>query len=465
MASPTSRWSGSFRDANSGVCIECRLRSLGHRFRNSIFYRSSGKGFVEGIEHPLTSFSLNFGSLKTRAAIERGKASYSSEDSGHGDKRGREEGGSELGQKRKLVSRWRKIRSDIFKGRNLWKRIFFASKKVRSIIILNVLSVIYASDISVVKEVEAITDPALFTFVRFVGSAIPFIPFIVQARRDGRTCAAGMELGFWVSLGYLAQTIGLLTSDAGRASFLSSFTVIIVPFLDGLLGAKVPKLTWFGAVVSLIGIGLLESSGSPPNVGDLLNFMSAIFFGVHMLRTEHFSRTTKKEKYLALLGYEVAVVALFSMIWYFPRIGLFHLHQMDWTSWVWTGIWDKFLSFPWIPALYTGMFSTGLCLWAEMAAMRDISATETAIIYGLEPVWGAAFAWFLLDERWGATGWIGAVLILGGSLAVQLCPEKPIKEEEIDTLLESFDSLDGGRGMSPSKIYVSSRKKVTKFEE
>ena len=48
-----------------------------------------------------------------------------------------------------------------------------------------------------------------------------------------------------------------------------------------------------------------------------------------------------------------------------------------------------------------------------MAAMRNVSATETAIIYGLEPVWGAGFAWFLLGERWDTTGWIGAALLLG----------------------------------------------------
>lgn len=48
-----------------------------------------------------------------------------------------------------------------------------------------------------------------------------------------------------------------------------------------------------------------------------------------------------------------------------------------------------------------------------MTAMQDVSATETAIIYGLEPLWGAAFAWFMLQERWGATGWFGAILILG----------------------------------------------------
>lgn len=48
-----------------------------------------------------------------------------------------------------------------------------------------------------------------------------------------------------------------------------------------------------------------------------------------------------------------------------------------------------------------------------MTAMCDVSATEAAIIYGLEPVWGAGFAWFLLGERWGVSGWIGAALVLG----------------------------------------------------
>jgi drug/metabolite transporter (DMT)-like permease len=45
--------------------------------------------------------------------------------------------------------------------------------------------------------------------------------------------------------------------------------------------------------------------------------------------------------------------------------------------------------------------------------MRDVSATETAIIYGLEPVWGAAFAWVMLGERWGMAGFVGAILIIG----------------------------------------------------
>ncbi|ESW25406.2 hypothetical protein PHAVU_003G032200 [Phaseolus vulgaris] len=252
-----------------------------------------------------------------------------------------------------------------FRKRYLWRRILFPSRKVRNIILLNVITFIYASNIPVVKEVQAIMNPAAFTFVRFALSAIPFIPFVVRGWGDSCTRNSGIELGIWVSLGYLMQALGLQTSDAGRASFLSMFTVIVVPLLDGLLGAAVPTRTWFGAVMSIVGVGMLESSGSSPCVGDLLNFLSAVSFGIHMLRTEHISRSISKEKFLPLLGYEICVVVLFSAIWYLLG-GYINGSQLPLpSSWTWKMLRNWMTGFPWIPAIYTGIFSTGLCLWVE----------------------------------------------------------------------------------------------------
>ncbi|KAL4633060.1 hypothetical protein ACB092_04G093900 [Castanea dentata] len=294
----------------------------------------------------------------------------------------------------------------IAKKRPLWRKFWFSSKRMRSIILLNVITIVYASDIPIVKGVEMSMDPATFSAVRFVVSAIPFLPFVFRARDDIKTRNAGMELGLWVSLGYLIEAIGLLTADAGRASFISLFTVIVVPLLDGILGAYIPARTWFGVLMSTLGVAMLECSGSPPSVGDLLNFLSAIFFGIHMLRTEHISRSTKKENFLPLLGY-------------------------------------------------------------EMAAMRDVSATETAIIYGLEPLWGAGFAWFLLGERWGMSGWIGAALVLGGSLMVQmfgsLPVNKPIEVEEANqkgNLLLVPEKQKVQSALSTSPVVVRTKKDV-----
>nr|CAD1832691.1 unnamed protein product [Ananas comosus var. bracteatus] len=284
----------------------------------------------------------------------------------------------------------------------------------------NAFCALSASDIPVLKEVEAVTEPALFNVVRFIVSAIPFPPFVLKGCGDRHTRTAGVELGLWVSFGYVSQALGLLTSEAGRASFISTFTVIVVPLMDGMLGAAVPALTWCGAIVSLLGVAMLECVGSPPCVGDVLNILSAVFFGIHMLRTEQISRSTKKDNFLALLGFEVCVVALSSVVWFLIKDIFNDVHQLSFASCSLSKLWDFMTSFPWIPALYTGVFSTGLCLWAEMYAMGDVSATETAIIYGMEPLWGASFAWFLLDERWDTTTWIGAALVLCGSLTVQI---------------------------------------------
>lgn len=155
-------------------------------------------------------------------------------------------------------------------------------------------------------------------------------------------------------------------------------------------------------------------------VGDFLNLLSAFSFAIHMLRTEHISRNMKKENFLALVGCQVLVVALVSAALFIIKCFLQNLTLQPPTK-----LFSMMVSFPWLAILYTGIFSTTFCLWAEVAAMHDVSATETAMIYGLEPVWGAAFAWAMLGERWGITGFVGAIFIIAGSLMVQILGSFP----------------------------------------
>lgn len=42
--------------------------------------------------------------------------------------------------------------------------------------------------------------------------------------------------------------------------------VIVVPMLESMLGAIVPARTWFGVMMSVLGVAMLECSGSPPTV-------------------------------------------------------------------------------------------------------------------------------------------------------------------------------------------------------
>jgi hypothetical protein len=70
-----------------------------------------------------------------------------------------------------------------------------------------------AIDISVLQEVEALTEPAVFNMVRFVAVA-PFLPSVIHAFGD--------ELGVLISLAYLALPIGLIKS------FFTAFMVCLL---------------------------------------------------------------------------------------------------------------------------------------------------------------------------------------------------------------------------------------------
>ena len=106
---------------------------------------------------------------------------------------------------------------------------------------------------------------------------------------------------------------------------------------------------------------------------------------------------------------------------------------------------------PWWQILYTGLMSTDAVLMIEVlqahpccqppttptsrscmqgrillqpssqvVALHDVSSTDAAIIYSMEPVLGAGLAYALLGERWGRLGWVGAALIIASSLAAQI---------------------------------------------
>ncbi|GAQ80885.1 hypothetical protein KFL_000650180 [Klebsormidium nitens] len=339
--------------------------------------------------------------------------------------------------------------------------------RMKGLMLLNLLTFLYGSNVSVLKNSATLLDPATFAAGRFGIGSIAFGPWLWKALRDPRIRKAGGELGLWASIAYLTQALALQTSDAGRVSFISTFTVIVVPLLAGLFGKKISPLTWVSAAAALAGVGLLESSGAPPAIGDVWALLSAVLFGVQMLRTEHHSRSLRKEDSMALIGLQMTVTAAASAAW--ALIG--HLHSGDLTvlNALFAGdvgtLAQGLQGVPWWPMLYTGVFTTALCLWIEVVSLHDVSATEAALVYTIEPLWGAGFAWLLLGERWGPMGWLGAALILGGSMTTQLfgeeeteskpavagvhdSPSKSVKEILTKTDTDSFDLDSFTRALS-----------------
>eukprot|EP01026_Neomeris_dumetosa_P002664 TRINITY_DN1071_c0_g2_i2.p1 TRINITY_DN1071_c0_g2~~TRINITY_DN1071_c0_g2_i2.p1 ORF type:complete len:438 (-),score=50.25 TRINITY_DN1071_c0_g2_i2:1407-2624(-) len=325
--------------------------------------------------------------------------------------------------------------SVIISPQNFWQR-FQPSPRVRGLILLNILTLLMASNWVVVKESEVGFDPFTFAMLRFGVASLALTPFVQKAFSNRRLWKAGAELGFWSAVGYMTQAVGLMETDASRASLISTLTVILVPVMAGLSGRGVKPLTWGAGIMALLGVSMLEGGGGhPPNMGDFWSLISAVGFALQIFRTEAICRGYCGKYVMQLLSIAVFVTFFFSAATasvMHPEGVLAALNCIAHGTLSSGNLMDLIQQCPGKEILYTGLLTTDAVLLIEMFALHDVSSVEAAIIYTMEPVLGAALAYCFLGERWGPLGWIGAALILGSSLAAQVFGENEEEKQQLE---------------------------------
>ena len=71
-----------------------------------------------------------------------------------------------------------------------------------------------------------------------------------------------------------------------------------------------------------------------------------------------------------------------------------------------------------------------MCLVLQSVYQKDTTATRAGLIFTLEPVFSAIFAFFLLGERLGVKGYIGAALMLMSLVVMEV--ELPFFDEKAE---------------------------------
>ena len=275
------------------------------------------------------------------------------------------------------------------------------SRHLRGILILTLVTLIWGSTFVVVKSALAGFPPSLLMLLRFFLGALVFLPLLPRSRG---AWLAGFELGFWAALGYATQTIGLLYTSAGRSAFITALSVVLVPLLAGLAGRRVRPLVWLGALASFVGVGLLAYDGSPPNAGDFWTLVTAVTYALYILALErHASRQ------------DPLVLAFTQLAWLTVLVGAWSLVSGDLARLANTPI-------PWAAVLYLTLAATSLTTWLMAIGQRAVSAPEAAVVYSMEPVWAALFAYLVLGERLGLQGWLGGLLVVAAVITAQWQP-------------------------------------------
>ena len=275
------------------------------------------------------------------------------------------------------------------------------------IIYLNLATLFWGSTFVLVKDSLQNLSAGQINLVRFAVATLFFIPFLFN--RDRKLWQAGLELGVYLWIGYFTQTLGLQYTSASRSAFITTLYVVLLPLLLGILGQRLGWAVWLSAGLAIAGVGLLSYDGSPPNLGDLWTVATAVSYAVYIWRLGHLANRFRT---LPLTGIQMLCITLLSLLW------------VGWErpSWDWAG-------FPYFSILYLGLIASALCIWLQALGQRTVPAPQAAIIFALEPVYASAFAFFLLGERLGLQGLIGAGFIIGATLMNQIRSPHPHPEQ------------------------------------
>jgi drug/metabolite transporter (DMT)-like permease len=232
---------------------------------------------------------------------------------------------------------------------------------------------------------------------------------------DSQVWRWGAELGLYMFLGFLFQAIGLQYTTAQKSGFLLYLNVKLVPFFALLLyGRPISMLTFVSALAAFVGTTLLATdnggswgtaaslssssaaaSSSSWNIGDQWTIAAAAASAMFILRLEKASQA--RVSALDLNAASLVVVTALAALWSVAVSSLDDIDQDDAIT-AFSSLWTMASTHPW-ELLYLGGVTTAFSNWIQTRAQRYVPAERAALIYSLDPVYGAGFAYLLLGER------------------------------------------------------------------
>ena len=275
------------------------------------------------------------------------------------------------------------------------------TKQILSVLGLLFGALSWGSTFILVKWAVAEIDVYYFLFLRFsLAALIMFILFPKKMIKSSRqTIFSGFILSLILGGSYLVQTEGLRHTSATNVAMITGLYLVFIPiFLFIFFRFKARVFSLIGAVVSVVGLYMLtQYSFGGFNLGDFLALLCAIGYAWHTIYTERF---VEKSSTLGLVFFQFLFVAIVMSIITLGR-GTYTLEI--------SGI-------VWIALLITSVFASVIAIIILTASLRYIDATRAGIIFALESVFGALFAWMLGGEYLSLIPFVGACLMVTGMI-------------------------------------------------
>lgn len=286
------------------------------------------------------------------------------------------------------------------------------TKEVKSVFILLLTAAIWG--FAFVAQRVGMQHVGAFTFngVRFALGSISLLPVIYFFNRKNKeqqkeetdlksTVKSGLIAGSVLFIAASLQQIGLIYTTAGKAGFITSLYIVLVPIIGILFKQKTHTKTWIGALTAAIGLYFLSINESfTIEFGDFLEIIGAVFWACHILLIDRFVKNVDAIK---LSSIQFATCAVLSMI----------------TAFITEDVNAAGISGALVPILYGGIMSAGVAYTLQAVGQKYAKPSHAAIALSMESVFAAIGGIVLLAERMSPRGYLGCALMLLGMLIAQ----------------------------------------------
>ncbi|MEL6321933.1 MAG: DMT family transporter [Cyanobacteria bacterium J06626_14] len=268
----------------------------------------------------------------------------------------------------------------------------------RGMLSLLLTTLIFGTSFPILKDTIGSLSPPVLITVRYAIAAIAVLPWLkglnLRLVRDGALLGSILfaETNFALT--------GMVTISANRAAFIIGLNVILVPVFGVLLGRQLPRQVLLAAGLAVIGVSAMSWDGGGIGIGDVFTFVSAVGIAVYVILLEAIA---PRHPSLSLAAVQIWTMLALGIAWALPNL-----------TDQWSMVGDH------LPALiYLGIVVTIGPLWGQAIGQRTVPAHEAALIYTLEPVFATLFSFWLLGEKLGLNGAIGAACILTATVISQ----------------------------------------------
>ena len=219
----------------------------------------------------------------------------------------------------------------------------------------------------------------------------------------------GIACGICLFVASSLQQIGLQYTTTGKAGFITAFYIVLVPVLGVFLKKKIGWKVWAAVVLAVAGLYFLcITEKLSIGKGDILIFLCALIFAVHILIIDYFSPKVDGVKMSCVQFFVCGTASL---------IPMFALENPT--------VEGILLSVG--PLLYAGVLSSGVAYTLQIIGQKNVNPAIASLILSLESCFAVLAGWIVLGQKLSVRESVGCMLMFVAIILAQL-PEKKKKQ-------------------------------------